>query len=184
MATRYTLRCTECGRHWKQVVPRGCEPSLKCPNLSCGHEQVQRGFDPTGPAPGYIGSNVTRLVDRVAEDVMHDYGMTNLKDNLREGDTMAPPLAPKLQQQADTFFGPKPSGGTADAMRAQVIDGEGNRRQTVFKRKRMQSMMATALAGGYAGQPGAVDPVKPLHDARVGLKANFVAGDGIVGGKG
>lgn len=43
-------------------------------------------------APTIVGSNFTKAMDMTAKMVMQDYGMTNLKDNLRPGDAMVPKL--------------------------------------------------------------------------------------------
>ena len=62
-------------------------------------------FDPAaGIAPAVGGSAITKAVDATAQIVMEDHHMTNLQDNLRPGDTMAPKLHPVLQQQADNMF--------------------------------------------------------------------------------
>lgn len=55
-------------------------------------------------APSLGKSNFTKAMDTTAEIVMKDYGMTDLQDNLREGDSMAPKLAPELERKVDGVF--------------------------------------------------------------------------------
>lgn len=52
-------------------------------------------------------SNFTKAMDATAEIVMKDYGLTNLQDNLREGDSMAPKLRHDLEQKVDSVFKPQ-----------------------------------------------------------------------------
>ena len=61
----------------------------------------------TGPAPAIGGSTIVRAIDHTAQIVMEDHKLTDLKDNVREGETMAPKLPAPMQQAADTFFDPK-----------------------------------------------------------------------------
>lgn len=50
-------------------------------------------------------SNFTKAMDETAKIVMEDYGMTNLNDNLREGDNMVPKLRPDLEEKVGKGFG-------------------------------------------------------------------------------
>lgn len=66
------------------------------------------------PASGF--SNFTKAMDTTAEIVMKDYGLTNLQDNLRAGDSMAPKLEHRLEQRVDGVFKPqKPLAGMQGA---------------------------------------------------------------------
>lgn len=46
----------------------------------------------------------TKAMDETAKIVMEDYQMTNLNDNLREGDNMVPKLRPELEAQVGKGF--------------------------------------------------------------------------------
>jgi hypothetical protein len=53
-----------------------------------------------------IGKNVrVKAVDETAKIVMEDYQMTDLKDNIRHGENVAPKLPPAQQKAADNYFG-------------------------------------------------------------------------------
>jgi len=55
-------------------------------------------------APSGGPSNFTKAMDATAEIVMKDYGLTNLQDNLRAGDSMAPKLSPEQERKVDGVF--------------------------------------------------------------------------------
>jgi hypothetical protein len=101
-------------------------------------------------APGINGQNaMVSAIDKTAEIVMADHHLTNLKDNIRQGDIMAPALRPDLQKKADGFWGT----GTVK-----------NRRQQA----QMQNMMRRAIGGAY--RASALDVKSVLPDARVALR--------------
>lgn len=64
-------------------------------------------------APSMGAGNFTKAMDATARMVMEDYGMTNLRDNLRVGDNMVPALSGKddqgvaLEQRVDNVFKPQ-----------------------------------------------------------------------------
>lgn len=49
-------------------------------------------------------SGFTKAMDETAKIVMEDYKMTDLRDNLREGDNMVPKLRPDLEKQVGEGF--------------------------------------------------------------------------------
>jgi hypothetical protein len=164
----YTLRCRVCGCKFKQRVKDGGKPSAKCPNLACGEENPDRGYDPQG-APIKIGGSLTvKAVDETARIVMEDYKLGDLQDNLREGDIAAPKLTHHLQQQADAFFGVRKANDPRTG-------------RPLISPNRMAAIQASALAGSYG--PGvvkdAIDPVAILHQNRQVAQPNYIAGDGI-----
>lgn len=104
-----------------------------------------------GKAPAQIGKNNTvKAIDMAAQIAMEDYKLTDLKDNIRVGETMAPRLAPALQKQADTFFSP------------QENPQLGSRRQ-----KQLKMLGQRAIAGAFRNM--AVDVKGVLPDNRVAL---------------
>jgi hypothetical protein len=124
MSTRYRpiYNCPHCGMRWKGSAVKaqeGMSPeedasyrlavgyTPKCPNLDCGIVNVPRGIDLSiAKAPASIGQNVgIKAIDETAKIVMQDYGMTDLRSDVRPGETAAPKIAPHLQKQADNFFG-------------------------------------------------------------------------------
>jgi hypothetical protein len=67
---------------------------------------------------------------------MQDYGLTDLKDNIRAGESAAPRLPPHQQSRVDNFFGGAPK--TANPAMAQQVSLLG----------------ARAMAGSFAPQRG------------------------------
>jgi hypothetical protein len=60
-------------------------------------------------APAHIGANVgVKAVDETARIVMEDHKMTDLKDNIRAGEAMAPKLPGPMQAAADNYFSANP----------------------------------------------------------------------------
>lgn len=104
MKVKVTLRCIPCGHKYTRVLPSEDAPDPPCP--ACQKREKVRGMDFTSNrAPAVIGmSNSVKAIDQTAEIVMQDHGLTDLKSDVREGETSAPPLAPKLQAMADGFF--------------------------------------------------------------------------------
>lgn len=104
-------------------------------------------------APGIIGrNNSVKAIDMAATIAMEDYKLTDLKDNVREGEIMAPRLAPPLQKAADNFFNPANNTSLDKKRRAQL-----------------QRMGQKAIAGGY--RHNAVDVKSVLPDSRVALRS-------------
>lgn len=122
MSLRYLPRytCTACGHRWKgksvsalqgrsaeedalyRIQMHGTPP---CPN--CAAEQERRGIDLSlNKAPAQVGQNIgVKAIDETAKIVMEDYGMGDLRTDVRPGETAAPKLPPAQQFQADNFFG-------------------------------------------------------------------------------
>lgn len=98
-------------------------------------------------APTTVESrNLNKCVDKTADIVMHDYKMTNLKDNVRPGETMAPKLAPNLQSAADGMFG----GGSSQKKRLGIDTAR---------------IARAAMSGSLRDPRSYVDPVAALHKA-------------------
>lgn len=162
--------CPNCGMRWKGSAVRAGEGrspeedaeyrlamngTPKCPNLDCGTINIARGIDLSIPkAPAQVGQNTAiKAVDKTAEMVMQDYGMTDLRTDVREGETAAPKLAPRLQQQADNFF-----------------SGRGARRHPQLPTRMSPAMMGRAAIAGAYRQPNGYQPVENLHTAEPSLR--------------
>lgn len=105
-----------------------------------------------GRAPAQIGkSNTVKAIDLAADIAMKDYGLSDLKDNVRQGESMAPALPPAQQRLADNFF--NPAGNPAF----------GNRRA-----RQMQMLGKKAIAGAFRST--ALDVKAVLPDNRVALR--------------
>lgn len=104
------IHCRRCGhrfRHITKFQPELDDPTPPCPNLACGEASDPIGMDLSlNTAPASIGGNIhVKAVDETARIVMEEHGMTDLRDDVRPGETMAPKLHPQLQAKADNFFG-------------------------------------------------------------------------------
>ena len=107
---------------------------------------------PSGQAPGIVGANnQVKAIDIAADIAMKDYGLTDLKDNVRQGDTMAPPLPPAQQQMADTMFTPQKNSAFA-GQRQKFLEKLGKR----------------AIAGSFRNYAADVKGILP--DKRVALR--------------
>lgn len=102
--------CRRCGHKWRVITksaPEIDEPSPACPNLACCEVQTPIGMDLSlQKAPAAIGGNIQhKAIDETAKIVMEDHGLTDLRDDVRQSETMSPKLHPRLQAQADAYFG-------------------------------------------------------------------------------
>lgn len=161
MSYRVKLQCCTCGHVWKATLKSLDDPDPKCPNLACSEAVLTRGMDFNSTrAPAAIGmSNAVRAVDETAKIVMDTYQMTDLRSDVRPGETMAPKLAPHLQKQADSVFG-------------------GAKRGNPLLPRNAGRLARNALAGAYRpGVGGTPDVIGQLHDARIKPKINIIASD-------
>jgi hypothetical protein len=111
---------------------------------------------PEGKAPATIGrNNMVKAVDMAADIAMKDYGLTDLKSDARQGETMAPSLPPAQQKLADNFF--NPAGNPAFGSR---------------RAKQMQRLGQKAIAGAFRST--ALDVKSVLPDSRVALRRSHV----------
>lgn len=149
---RITCRCDVCLEEFSWETTKLTARNRACPNPVCvatrreeNRIKVERNRakileERRGPAT--IGDKpVVKAIDTTAEIVMEDYGMTDLRDNIREGDAVAPKLPAAQQRQADGFFGGK-------AVQAERGGGAGD--------KLAQLIRARALSGRYRGM--AINP--------------------------
>ena len=120
---RHFFRCRSCSTRFH--VDRLTADSTKvktprCPRKSCGGKAREShvpdiGFDPAeGRAPA------TTSIQAQAYDLAHKWQMeeqqtTNIKDNVRPGESSAPPLPAHLQTMADGFWGGKRKQNTRTA---------------------------------------------------------------------
>lgn len=146
--------CDRCGHEFSYVTKRLSESNRPCPRRVCKtaahREQIMREARNIAQmleeqrAPGHIGESITvKAVDETARVVMEDYAMTDLKDNIRVGEAVAPKLPVPMQNAADNFF----NGG--------AVKG----RAGIRNEKQAQLMGRRAIAGAFRGMavhPGQV----------------------------
>ena len=115
-------KCSRCGKVFSWIANSPGGPDRPCPAPVCVEARINEEAERRAiklakmlderRGPSVIGNSaVVKAVDTTAEIVMQDHGLTDLKDNIREGDSMVPSLKGKgqngmaLQQAADNFFG-------------------------------------------------------------------------------
>lgn len=151
---RMTFRCMDCAHVFKRVTSN-MDLDPKCPECkkakSINTPKFGDGaFDPNADTSSFAGQRTPNLYsskdntqftgdrdtvqrrikafDTAQEMVAKDYSMTDLKTDVRPGESMAPNLPPAMQAQADSFFAPKKN---------SLIP------------KQLQSAGARAMAGSY-----------------------------------
>lgn len=113
---RVKCRCLRCGHVYSRDYKHVPKVDPPCPKKACkaaiAVEQKAKetahveAMIETGQTPGHIGENVrVKAIDQTAEIVMQDYGMTDLKDNTRQGDNMVPALTPRQREMSKNFWG-------------------------------------------------------------------------------
>lgn len=151
MAWRYTVRCPDCGEKWSVVadrLPDYCQ--------SCG---AYVGSDPDF-VPSQLnigGSAIAKAADQAYRDLeASPAGITNLKDNLREGDVAAKPVQPSAQyveqvKQLAPDFNPWQAGMgmTTDAI---AMSKKGRERTTGAKA--LNAIQSVQTGGVPAPVPG------------------------------
>ncbi len=123
-----TFNCTSCGNRWSVIDKEKTTEIPACPQCQTLKQYEIRevvGGTPDAPARvgPIIGSNKSKAVDAVYRMAEQDYGMTDMKDNLRPGDIaykmpteqVSPEMQQQLQKQGGSMFG----GGTPAAMGQQ-----------------------------------------------------------------
>ena len=148
---RITCRCMQCYEEYTWETTKLTKRDKPCPNPICKEAlrikkaaQQAKNFAAIlehGPPALTGNNNMVKAVDTTADIVMRDHGLTDLKDNIRPGESMAPKLPKPMQDAADNFFG----GGNIKSM-------EQNRR--------FQNLGARAIAGAFRGN--AVNPNQVL----------------------
>jgi predicted nucleic acid-binding Zn-ribbon protein len=150
-ADRYRVkcRCLRCGHVYSRILKRLTDPDPACPKKAC-KEQIaaeQKAKEArhvetmikTGQTPGHIGENVhVKAIDQTAEIVMQDYGMTDLKDNTRQGDSMAPALTPRQREMSKNFWGG-----------SRVKDRKRDPTYQIGVQAQKKNMIDTAMSGGF-----------------------------------
>ena len=165
MSTKFEvkLRCRVCSHRYKRILNSADEPDPPCPR--CLKAERTRGMDfDRNRAPAAIGQNVqVRAIDETAKVTMEMYGMTDLRSDVRPGETAAPKLPPKQQEAADNFFVGRKS-----------IKGP---MRTIAARAAMNAFSGNATA--VASAQGARNPIELVHKAKIRPDVRFVAGDGV-----
>ena len=136
--TKYRIKyqCELCSHEYSRTYKAIPIKDPPCPSKACIAQQelaslkqqvanLQRMVE-EGRGPGQIGDKiVVKAVDETAKIVMEDYKMTDLKDNIRHGEAVAPKLPGQQQTLADNYFGG--AGLRAAGISAKQADALGRR---------------------------------------------------------
>jgi hypothetical protein len=132
---RIRCKCLVCGNEYSWLAKSPGAKDRPCPKKACKEMRWRAEIEAearnmaamieSGRPPGHIGANIqVKAIDKTAEIVMQDNSMTDLKDNIRQGEQMAPKLAPEAQKAADNFF---TAGAVAGSARARQMSLLGRR---------------------------------------------------------
>lgn len=121
---RHFFRCRSCGNRFSvdRLTADPAKVNPRCPRRACQGKARQShmpdvGMDvAAGKAPGQVGAIPVRAYDMAMEIATQDYGLTDIVDRPRVGESTAPKLPPHLQVKADNFF----SGGGLKQQKARV----------------------------------------------------------------
>ena len=161
---RVKCKCLRCGHIYSRIIKRLTDPNPPCPKKACktaiATAQAEKEaahveeMIESGETPGHIGNNVrVKAVDATAEIVMQDYGMSDLKDNLRAGDSMAPKLTIRQQKMSENFWGGK-----------RHSDRKRDPTYQMGVQAQRKGIVDTAMSGGYLPNVAGAQP----SDARTG----------------
>lgn len=128
MAVMFNYRCRDCGTVFEHRKEHSGDADPECPACAAGVHRL--------PPRVNIKSDRSRAVDTMFKIAQEDYGMTDMKDNLREGDIAAPT--------------PKP----LPAAQQKLIDGMS---------ANSAGLLATARAA--SADPNSVNPIRMVHQA-------------------
>lgn len=183
MNYKITHRCVLCGYRWKRVTSDINSPDPPCPRpvkwnkrgrviATCGKSITPIGMDLTlNKAPASIGGNIhVKAIDETARIVMEDHGMADLRDDVRQGETAEPKLAPAQRQMADAFFG---SGKTRANMPVLGMPG------VKFGDLRTRPALSASLAmqGAFVDRASTASSIEATHRNRISAPTHIVASD-------
>lgn len=155
---RESFCCDRCGHEWSRITtkPGGKEPP--CPLKACKEAALEEEINLRAEnmarilleqrAPGVIGNNVqNKAIDTTAEIVMQDHHLTDLRDNIRPGESMAPKLPGPQQAAADNFFS---AGAAAGSRQAKMMSRLGQR--AIAGAFRSTALNPATIVGGTPGE--------------------------------
>lgn len=151
------IRCNVCQHKYRRTLEADNPEALDdiadppCPNCAAVERRI--GMDVGGgKAPVVGGSMTVKAVDETARIVMEDHGMSDLRSDVREGETMAPKLPPHMQAKADAMFS-RPKGGLLGLPTGAIVK---------------------AAVNGRFSTPDTFNPVAAQHAARDRPPVNII----------
>lgn len=145
--------CDDCSWEWTMFHVKHDEPFPECPNCEKA--------DPANiPGMFSITGTKAKAVDYMQKMAEEDYGLTNLRDNTREGDiaAIAPPPVQEQEAHALTMAMKEMAPDISEAQAQQVRD--------FWKTGGAPaSMTQMAAPGAQAARSIGADPIDLLHKA-------------------
>ena len=180
---RVKCRCLRCGHVYSRIYKAVPKVDPPCPKKACKQalaaEQAAKevahveAMIETGETPGHIGENVrVKAIDETAKIVMEDLKMTDLRDDMRPGESMAPRLTPRQQKMSENFWGGQ-----------RMADRKRNPTYQLGVQTRQKGIIDNAMAGKYipnvaAGQPSDAQTgdnvLRAIHGARYKPPVNII----------
>ena len=163
---RFSYRCELCGHEYSRVCKAAPKRNPPCPSPSCSDkallaqqakeiENLRRMLE-SGTPPAQIGhKTVVKAIDETANIVMQDYNLTNLRDNVGPGESVAPKLPPAQQAQAENYFG----GGGFTAKQIPSITGQ--QATHGISADQLNRLGKKAMAGGFRNMAVPPTVVRP-----------------------
>ena len=169
MPVTRTYLCDDCGYRFTQFHMNRDEPAPECPACYAATHSIPGGFN--------ITTHKAKAVDLAQKIAEEDYGMTNMRDNSREGDVAALPPSQVQSAEAETLTRqmmaaqPQINEHQADlvnsfwknSMSGAAIPGAGDPSLT-REQQRDQLLAVGASASAQAAGMGA-DPIGLIHEA-------------------
>lgn len=169
-----TYACNDCGVEF-EVTCESSDPDPPCPNCSRVLDWVPGMFAITG--------NKSRAVDMTQQILEQDFGLTNFKDNQREGDVTAitPPEPSTAEREkvlrslseAAQATGAPPLNAEQAAMAAPFWGGAPS--PTAAPIASRETLLAGAAQNTALADAEGVNPMTLLHKAKPRMKINVVA---------
>lgn len=109
---RFTLRCPDCGTTFRLTSHDDTPPPLECP--VCAQQAV---YEPPKPGLLTVKSKAMDIAQTIAEE---DYGLTDIRDNQRQGDVAAVGPAPMQTAEREAVIRELVEAGVAEQTAAAV----------------------------------------------------------------
>jgi len=155
-----TYECMDCSAVYEVTHESGDEPFPDCPNCSKVLEWRPQRFNTT--------TNKTKAVDLTQQVLEQDFGLTNYKDNLREGDVGY--IAPtKTTAEKDVIMQRESEAGREVVQRMKQIDPQLKPQVDGFFGGQTAAIgnnrvpVTQLIQAGKMGPGAGVDPMAALH---------------------
>lgn len=159
-------KCQGCLKSFAVSREQDNHDKLHCPY--CGSLETKFYSTDSKSPISVQGRTQNKAIDATAQIVMEDYKLGDLKDNVRQGETMAPKLPPAQQVIADSMFANKGQGGKQQ----YAINMMGGPRIPINNRS--MGNLGRAAIGGAFRDPTMSPAIQTLHENRMKPKINVI----------